>query len=198
MDTSIASRPVVEDTPRTTPPTNVVTTAIKAFHSALAKVSALADVLRKAGSEVVKAFVAQETKDLVTLADAHTASVGDIGMLLVIGIASRDGVVADNEGDFFAIGQACARFDFSDKEAFASLLSAVGKSKSTSAIVRFVGNHANAQAQAKKDGRKTGPKSDAQKGESGASQFIKFAGEVSTEVLTAVIAAATAALKSRK
>lgn len=198
METLQASRPVVEVTPRTTKPTNLVANAIKQFHSALRKVSDLSDVFAKAGTEVLTSFVKQDTKDIKALADAYTASVNDIGILLIMGIAAREGVVCDDSGDFFAMGQAANRFDFSDAPAFGALLSAVSKSKSTANIVRFVGNHANAQAVAKKEGRKTGPKSDAQKGESGANQFIKFAGEVSTEVLEKVIAAAQAALKDRK
>jgi len=176
----------------------LVASAVKQFHSALKKVSDLSGAFRKAGTEVLTAFLAQETKDIKALADAYVVSVNDIGMLTLMGIAARDGVKCADEGDFFALGQAALKFDFSDTEATASLLSAVGKSKDITDMVRFVRNHANAQAKAKSDSRKTGPKTGQQKGESGANQFIENAGEVSTEVLKKVLAAAQAALKDRK
>jgi hypothetical protein len=199
METLQASQPVVAVAKqRTTQPTNLVASAVKQFHSALKKVSDLSGAFRKAGTEVLTAFLAQETKDIKALADAYVVSVNDIGMLTLMGIAARDGVKCEDGGDFFALGQAALKFDFSDTEAFASLLSSVGKSKDITDMVRFVRNHANAQAKAKSDSRKTGPKTGQQKGESGANQFIENAGEVSTEVLKKVITAAQAALKDRK
>jgi hypothetical protein len=111
MNTSVlASQPVVAEK-RTTQPTNLVASAVKQFHSALKKVSDLSGAFRKAGTEVLTAFLAQETKDIKALADAYVVSTNDIGMLTLMGIAARDGVKCESEGDFFALGQAALKFD---------------------------------------------------------------------------------------